>query len=361
VVTERRYRCGPVTMVPRGGTWHCEFQIANKRRTRTTKEPLRNTAKAERVALDIHQKALMRSRGEEPEPTLRAAFVQWVNHPLHILRKSKSHLENMERCGRLHLGSLGDLLLTQVTTPKVEDELAVFLQTHALSTGNQWLTYIRIVCRWAISRNMIRAMPFNVAESKLKRKPKPLIPTDKADEWLDEVDALTEHDPGLGMVLALEIGIGLRGGEAQRSRWEWLDLERETYTPGGTKGGDAVPRPVPSWLMDRLRAKAKPYGWMAPTLKGKPVTPGRIRRVFDAACKAVGVPRMTPHRLRATYATWLSENGATIQDIQMALEQKDIRTTAVYLGWDLGRIAEAQKRVARKTGWAGRKSAAGED
>ncbi|MBV5333949.1 tyrosine-type recombinase/integrase, partial [bacterium] len=80
--------------------------------------------------------------------------------------------------------------------------------------------------------------------------------------------------------------------------------------------------------MDRLRAKAKPFGWMAPTIKGRPVTPGRVRRVFEAACKAVGIPRMTPHRLRGTYATWLSENGATIQDIQAALGHKDIRTTA---------------------------------
>jgi integrase len=357
-VVIERYRCGPVTMVPRGGFWHCEFQISKQRTTKTTKEPIRNTAKAERVALDIHEKALMRSRGEEPEPTLREAFVQWVNHPLNVLRKSQSHLENMERYGRLHLGALGDLLLTQVSTPKVEDELAVFLRTHALSTGNQWLTYIRIVCKWAIGRNMIRSMPFKVAESKLKMKPKPLIPTAKASEWLDEVDALTEHEPGLGMVLALEIGIGLRGSEAQRAQWEWLDLERETYTPGGTKGGEAWSRPIPPWLMDRLRAKAKPFGWMAPTIKGRPVTPGRVRRVFEAACKAVGIPRMTPHRLRGTYATWLSENGATIQDIQAALGHKDIRTTAIYLGIDLGRIAEAQRRVARKTGWAERKSAA---
>ena len=94
---------------------------------------------------------------------------------------------------------------------------------------------------------------------------------------------------------------------------------------------------------------------MAPTLAGKPVTPGRVRRVFDVACAAVDIPRLTPHRLRATYATWLSEEGATIQDIQAALGHKDIRTTAGYLGLDLGRIAHAQRKIAARTGLGGRK------
>jgi integrase len=325
---------------------------------RSTREPLRNHAKAERYALEEYEKALLRSRGKEPEMILREAFKEWVS--THLLRKSASHIENMDRCGRLHLGQLADLPLTQVSTRLVEDELGRFLQIHAASTSNQWLTYLRIVCKWAIRREMIRSMPFDVPETKIKKKPKLLIPTSKADDWLAEVDALTEHDPGLGMVLRLMIGLGLRGSEARQARWEWLDLEREIYTPGDTKGGEAWPRPVPPWILEDLRAQHQTFGWMAPTLAGAPVTPGRVKRVFEAACRAVEIPRLVPHRLRATYATWLSEVGVPIQDIQAALGHKDIRTTAVYLGVDLARIAQGQRKVAAKTGMGRIKNGAGE-
>jgi integrase len=358
MVTERRYRCGPVTMFPRGSFWYFEFQIAKQRWTRTTKEPLRNSAKAERVALDKYEKALMRSRGEEPEPTLGEAFVQWVNHPDHVLSKSASHLANMERCGRLHLGHLAALKLTGLTNKELQDERGVFLKTHAISMANQWLTYIRIICKWAIGRGMIRAMPFTLKELKPKKRPKLLIPTAKAEDWLAEVDALTEHEPSIGMVLRLMIGLGLRGGEARAARWEWVDLEREVYTVGETKSQEPRVVPIPPWILEDLKAAAQPCGWMAPTMAGALVTPGRVKRVFEAACRAVDVPRLVPHRLRATFATWMSENGASIQDIQAALGHADIRTTAVYLGVDLGRIAQAQKGAASKARLTSRKSAA---
>lgn len=354
----KRYRCGPVTMVPRGGFWHCEFQISKQRHSKTTKEPIRNSDKAERVAMDYHQKALMRSRGEEPESTLREAFKQWVSHPDHVLSKSTSHLANMERCGRLHLGHLAELKLTKVTNKEIQDERGVFLKEHSISTANQWLTYVRIVCKWAIARGMIRAMPFTLSELKVKKRPKLLIPTDKAEDWLAEVDALTEHEPSIGMVLRLMIGLGLRGSEARAARWEWLDLEREIYTVGESKSKEPRNVPIPPWILEDLKVAALPCGWMAPTMAGALVTPGRVKRVFEAACRAVDVPRLVPHRLRATFATWMSENGASIQDIQEALGHEDIRTTAVYLGVDLGRIAQAQRGAASKARLTSRKSAA---
>ena len=102
--------------------------------------------------------------------------------------------------------------------------------------------------------------------------------------------------------------------------------------------------------MEQLLPIAQPHGWMVPSSKGQPIRPMRVNTVFHAACKAVGLPKMTPHRLRATYATWLSLQGVPIQDIQLALEHKDIATTALYLGADIGRIAAAQEQISRKTG-----------
>ncbi len=353
----RSYRVGPVTMIPVKDRWHFRYQIDPfPRRQRTTKEPLRNRVKAEQVAMDAFEAAKLRARGDEPEPTLGEAFYLFVNEPANVLRKSASHLANIERCGRLHLGDLAGLKLTQLDTKRVETQLGVFLQAHAVSTSNQWLTYIRIVCKWAIRRRMIRALPFDVPEANVKRKSKPLLPTSKVMEWLEVVDRKARREPSLAMILRLQVGLGLRPSEARSARWEWVDWERATYTPGCTKGGDAVARPVPPWLMAFLVERKRPFGWMVPTRRGAMVSAYRLGAVVDVACKAVKIPRLTPHRLRATYATWLSEEGVPIQDIREVLEQKDINTTAVYLGVDLSRVRSAQDRIAIRTGLDGRGS-----
>ncbi|WLT30083.1 site-specific integrase [Geothrix sp. PMB-07] len=350
----KSYRCGPVTMIPRGGRWHFRYQLGNERKLRTTREPLKNRARAEQVALDAYDAAKLRARGEEPEPRLHQAVDLWIR--ANALAKSRSHIENIETFGRKHLNHLADLRLTQLTTAQVEDARRIFMETHAASSANQWLTYLRLICHWAIRRKMIRAMPFDVAELKVKRVRKPLLPKEKVSVWLAEVDALTEHEPSLGLVLRLEIGLGLRGSEARQARWEWLDIERRTYTPGDTKGGEAWARPVPEWLLAELQRIAKPLGWMVPGLAGTPVSLSRVQRIIDAACKAIGIPRFTAHRLRATYATWLADEGVPLHTIKNALGHKDIRTTEGYLQVDMRGVAEAQKRIAIKTGMSGIKS-----
>ena len=357
----RSYRVGPVTMIPVGDRWHYRFKLRPfPRRQKTTNEPLKNRARAEQAALDAFEAAKLRARGEEPEPTLGEAFQLFVIEPVHVLRMSASHLANIERCGRLHLGDLAELKLTQLSTKLVEAQLGAFLQEHEVSTSNQWLTYIRIVCKWAIRRRMIRALPFDVREAKVKRRTKPLLPTAKVMDWLAVVDRKAWREPSLAVILRLEVGLGLRPSEARRPRWEWMDWERATYTPSGTKGGDTVARPVPPWLMDFLRERRKPYGWMVPTRRGGVVSAYQLGAVVEAACKAVKIPRLTPHRLRATYATWLSEEGVPIQDIKEILEHKDINTTAGYLGIDLSRVRSAQDRVAIRTGLDGRGNGEGQ-
>lgn len=350
----RSYRTGEVTMIPAGERWHCRYQIHGQRVQRTTREPLRNRAKAERLALEMYEHAKLRSRGEEPEPTLAEAVKGWVQ--AHLLRKSPAHIACVERFGR-QLGGLEQLKLTQLSTRKVEEELNAFLATHRASTGNQWLTYLRLVCKWAVRRRMIRAVPFDVDETRVKRKPKSLLPTQRVLDLLDRADQICRRDLALGLVLRLQIGLGLRPGEARRARWEWLDWDRDTYTPGDTKGGEAVARPMPPWLTADLRPLAKPFGWIVPsTRNGQPVSAARLARLLDHACRDLQLPRLTPHCLRHTYATWLSEEGLPIQDIQLVLGHKDVKTTSGYLGFDLSRVKSAQARVAQRTGLAGRES-----
>lgn len=338
----------------RGRIWQYRFRVDGQRTQGSTRESDRITAL--RIAQDAYHAARLRARGEEPEPTLEELVDQWVK--AHVLCLSRSHVEGVERFGQLHLGPLRGMRIGQITTPQVEAARNAFLASHSKSSANQWLAHLRLLTKWALSRRMIRAMPWQVRKLKVQRAPKRLLPVDRTAAWLEEIDRLTVKEPALGMAVRVMMGLGLREVEALRARWEWLDLLRGTYTPGETKGREAWARPVPAWLLEALRPQAKAWGFIVPAQDGRLLTPQRIQRVLDKACGAIGIPRLTAHRLRGTYATLLAEAGVPIQDIQRALGHKDIRTTVGYLEGDLGRVARAQIILAAKWGMGGRKSGA---
>jgi integrase len=318
--------------------------VDGKRRQRSTrKSTLAEAAPIAERALDA---ALARARGEEPEPTLRELVVLWLD--AHTLEKSPARVRSIETFGRLHYGPLLDLPLREITPKRVQDARNLYLHDHARTSANTWRNCLRTLFGWAVAMRMIREVPWRLAKLKVKRKPKVLLPIALADEWLETVDRLAAHDPGIGLVIRICFTLGLRVGEAISARWEWLDTDRCTYTPGDTKGGEAFERPVPPELLEKLHPPTVPVGFMVPSRPGHPITDKRVRYLIKLANKACGVFKVTPHRLRGTYATLLSESGTPIQDIQRALGHRDVRTTVGYLEVDLGRIARGQAEIARR-------------
>ena len=344
MTTLRKHESLSLIRDPKSAYLHYRYCIPGLPRCQaSTKE--KRPGRAWKVALEAYEAAKLRARGDEPEPTTGVLVQAWV--AAHALGWSTSHVANVERFGRLHLGPIAELSLSRVTTAQAEKARNAYLEAgHRNSTGNLWTTYLRLVFRWALERHMIRTIPWRLPRLKVKKRVKPRLPEAVTAAWLAEVDALSASEPSVALVIRLMTGIGLRCAEARSADWAGLDLARQEYTPGLTKGGDTVARPMPAWLVENLRPLAKPCGPMVPTREGRLITPGQVQRVMDEACRRLSIPRLTPHRLRHSYATWLSEEGVPIQDIQAVLEQKDIKTTAVYLGVDLSRVRKAQGTLA---------------
>lgn len=336
-----------------GGIWHVRFQRGGKRIQRSTHETVRS--KAEELAWRMYN-------GAGPIPTLAVLARMWLD--VHESTSSAEHIRNVEDFTRNHLYDLATLRIDRIRTEDVEAARARHLQTRAPSSANLWLRILKLICNWAVRRDLITKVPWKVSMLKLQKIPHATLPTTKASAWLQHVDQVCGERWGIATAIRLMLGLGLRESEALSARWEWIDWERRTYTPGKTKGKEAAPVPMPDWVLAHLtdsRGPDRPIfpptaGLISVSPRGGSYSKGMTRRVILKANALAGVTRLTPHRLRGTYATLLSEAGVPIQDIQLVMRHKDSRTTMGYLEVDLDRAAKAQEAIARRMGFKWRKN-----
>lgn len=324
-----------------GRVWHFRYQVDGRRVQRSTRETVKY--KAEAVARRFFGEAVLWARGDSPVPTLREAVQQWL--VVHREVVSGHHWRAMERFERLFLYDLADCFLDELSTEAVERARLLYLQGRARASANHWLNLLRAVCNWAVRRRMLPALPWHVKALKVQKKPRVTLPPSVAWQWLAAVDALGKAGVSLG--LRLMFGLGLRESETLTARWEWLDWDRHTYTPGLTKGREADPIPVPAWLMDYLEARGQLTGLMV-VRGGLPYASGYARQAMRLANQQLGIERLTPHRLRGTFATLLSEEGVPIQTIQRVMRHKDPMTTMRYLEVNLGAAERGVMAIERR-------------
>jgi integrase len=329
-----------------GQIWHYRFQINGARVQRSTREAVKY--RAEDVASRAYEHARLWARGDEPVPTLRELFVQWIAAHERIV--SAAHIKAVGTIGRLHLYELGDVSIAGLTTAMIESARLQHLETHSRSSANHWLKAIQLVNHWAVRRKVIPKLPWAVKELKIQKRPRAILPMRTTAAWLTALDESAKNHPGVKIAVRLMLGVGLRESETRTARWEWLDWERRTYTPGITKGREADPVPLPAWLAQYLHPLRRAEGLMVLNSRGRSCSAGFTRRNIEAANAACGTLGLTPHRLRGTFATQLSEQGVPVQTIKRVMRHKDVRTTMFYLEANLGSVVDAQARIGLQMG-----------
>ena len=327
-----------------GRIWHFRFRRKGVRVQRTTGTSAR--VRAEQIAWAEYC-------AEKMIPILRELVASWGQ--AHEMVVSDGHRRGVLSFGRLHLGGMGAIRIDRIRTEDVEDARNRYLKHHTQASANTWLRYLKLLFGWAVKRGLIDHVSWRVGRIRTQKKPRALLPAAKASRWLSAVDRITGKRWGLAAAIRMMVGAGLRESEALSARWEWIDFDRETYCPGKTKGREADPVSVPGWLMRFLEARRRTEGLIARSPRGGSYSKGSTREVILQANEESGTPGVSPHRLRGTYATLLSEEGTPIQDIKRTLRHKDIRTTEGYLETDMDRVREAQEGIARRMGFGRKK------
>ncbi len=96
------------------------------------------------------------------------------------------------------------------------------------------------------------------------------------------------------------------------------------------------------WLKDRNRAEA-----IFAKANGKPVSPQATRVYLRLMLKKAGIEKkkISPHKLRHTYATNLLNAGAELVDIKALLGHESIATTQIYTNVGQERMEQVVARL----------------
>jgi integrase/recombinase XerD len=185
-----------------------------------------------------------------------------------------------------------------------------------------------------------------------------------------EVEALLEAPDASGplglrdrAMLELLYASGLRVSEIVGLPKDAPDLEAGILRVRGKGGKERlVPfgKSAARWLaryLDAARpaldAKRSPALFL--TARGGAMTRQRFWQLIDGYGRAAGIrSRLTPHRLRHSFATHLLEHGADLRALQMMLGHADIATTQVYTQVSRGRLRRVYDRYHPRAARPGR-------
>ena len=138
---------------------------------------------------------------------------------------------------------------------------------------------------------------------------------------------------------------GLRVSEACKLRIEHIDFDDERLLVSQGKGAKDRYLPLPLRILPELHAWVgeRTVGWLFPAERQR-LGPGHlstrhVENLVPAIATLAGIPRrITPHKLRHSFACLCLAKGATVRDIQDLLGHSDMKTSAIYLHVDVSRL-----------------------
>lgn len=133
---------------------------------------------------------------------------------------------------------------------------------------------------------------------------------------------------------------GLRIGEVIKLTPRDVDVSAGTIRIEDGKGGDGTAYFDPDsigdllemWKAERRRLGVPAKGPLFVTLKGTPVGERHLQKKIKRMAVRAGIDpeKVTPHKLRHTFATELLDEGFHIREVQEAVRHKHISTTQLY-------------------------------
>jgi site-specific recombinase XerD len=218
-------------------------------------------------------------------------------------------------------------------------------ETLTRKTQNYYLIAVRAFLKYLRKRGIESLNPERIELAKVPERELDLISPQELTRLLEAPDSKTESGLRDRAILELLFSTGLRVSELCALAQEDVDLSRDEFSIRG-KGGkvrvvflsDAAKNAIRDYLKARKDmddALFIQYGKNAEGTKEKNgdlrLSPRSVQRIIKRYATIAGITRkVTPHKLRHSFATDLLSNGADLRSVQALLGHANIATTQIY-------------------------------
>jgi integrase/recombinase XerC len=221
---------------------------------------------------------------------------------------------------------------------------------------NRRLSCLKTYFRYLKSRGWIEQDPMRkVLGPKAGRRLPVFIPEPEMEKLFSQVSFPHTYSGQLErMLLEVFYGTGLRSSELIQLKVSDVDTSRMTLSVLG-KGGRERVVPFAPYLADavgdflRLRAETFPGSsepWLFLSKRGEQLKPSLVYRVVRKYLSAVSsAEQRSPHVLRHTFATHLSNRGADLNAIKELLGHSSLAATQIYTHNSIGRLIEVYEQA----------------
>ena len=214
---------------------------------------------------------------------------------------------------------------------------------YARRTVARKVSAVRSLLKWAVMHDLIPASPAeDLGVPKLDR---PLPKGLRAADAL-RLLKLPPSDEPVGLrdraLLELLYGSGLRVAELCGLDVDDVDLRASTVlvtgkgrkqrrVPISDPARDAIAAYLPcrAWFLEKGREKTDGSALLL-NQRGRRLDQRSVRAALTRYSKAEGLPPISPHGLRHSYATHLLDGGADLRAVQELLGHENLATTEIY-------------------------------
>jgi len=203
------------------------------------------------------------------------------------------------------------------------------------------LVSVRMLYRFLVSEGKLGKNPLTSIDSpKLWKRLPVVVPAHKIDNLFSIPDVTTKLGVRNRALLELLYATGARVSEVAAIQMDWINFEygyvkcrgkgsKERIVPLGTKAIQAIQNYLKIARPEIKNSQHSSYLFLSKT--GKPLRRENIWKIVrNCALKAGIHERISPHKLRHSFATHLLENGADIRSVQEMLGHVNISTTQIY-------------------------------
>ena len=227
------------------------------------------------------------------------------------------------------------------TQDDIMDYMSILQKALSIRSCARNLSALKMFFRFLVSEGKIQGSPARLLGApKLPRKLPAVLTLDEVDMLLSQPDPSNQRGQRDKAMLELLYATGLRVSELVGLQMSNINLEagfvrmvgkgsKERMVPMGTKALEVIKGYLSEARGKLLKNKSSSYLFL--NSRGASLTRQGFWKIIKKYGKKAGIrKKITPHKLRHSFASHLLEGGADLRSVQVMLGHADISTTQIY-------------------------------